>query len=33
MNDVKALPSARDVIDGLQDFYVEEIVKVKLANS
>ena len=30
---VKALPSARDIIDGLCDFYVENIVKEKLKES
>lgn len=30
---VLALPTARDIIDGLQDFYVEEIVKAKMTDS
>ena len=32
-DNVKALPSARDIIDGLCDFYVEEIVKAQLKES
>ena len=31
--DVKAIPSIRDVIDGLSHFYIEEIVKTKLSDS